>query len=51
MLYIISLVLVAIWLLGVLGVYTLGGAYSAGLIALAVVLTVVAMLSGRRGLA
>jgi hypothetical protein len=50
MLYFLALVLMIAWLLSVLGVYS-GAAYASVMLGVAVVLTVVAMLSGRRGLA
>ena len=50
MLYTFVAVFLLAWLLGVLGVYSIGG-YAYVPLAIAMVLIVVKMLSGRRGLA
>jgi hypothetical protein len=50
MLFRFALALGVAWLLGVLGLYSIG-AYAYLLLGAAVLLTVVGMLSGRRGLA
>ena len=50
MLYAIAAVLMVAWLISELGIYSVG-AYAYVLLAIAVVLIVVKMLSGRRGLA
>lgn len=48
--YFFALVLMIAWLLSVLGVYS-GGAYASVMLGVAVLLIVVAMPSGHRGLA
>lgn len=50
MLYTLVVVLMIAWLLGVIGIYTVGSSIHV-LLGAAVVLVVVGMLSGRRGLA